>query len=116
MRPRTRGRATSFKRGPQPPREILANKSKLAKANKRKIAFICFHYFFRIGTFQWVTAEKDKKVFSPFGSRLRFCALFSTPALLSRVGCELGPVIGKTIAHRFCFSKEIRACKSRSPP
>jgi hypothetical protein len=30
------------------------------KANKRKQkAFICFHLFFRIGTFQWVTGEKN---------------------------------------------------------
>jgi hypothetical protein len=27
---------------------------------ERKIAFICFHYFFRIGTFQWVTTIQIK--------------------------------------------------------
>jgi hypothetical protein len=36
-----------------------------------KIAFICFLLFLRIGTFQWVTAEGNKK--NP-GSRLRLCA------------------------------------------
>jgi hypothetical protein len=31
------------------------------KENERKIAFICFYLFFGIGTFQWVTANKNKK-------------------------------------------------------
>jgi hypothetical protein len=30
-----------------------------------KIAFICFHEFFGIGAFQWVTGRKNKK-FRPF--------------------------------------------------
>jgi hypothetical protein len=29
--------------------------------NESKIAFICFHLFFRIGTFQSVTGGKNKK-------------------------------------------------------
>jgi hypothetical protein len=35
------------------------------KENERKYAFICFHLFFGIGTFQRVAAEKNKKNF-PF--------------------------------------------------
>jgi hypothetical protein len=31
------------------------------KTNESKMAFIGFHLFFRIGTFQWVTSEKNKK-------------------------------------------------------
>jgi hypothetical protein len=34
------------------------------KTNKSKIAFICFHRLFRIGTFQRVTGEKTKKLLS----------------------------------------------------
>jgi hypothetical protein len=34
------------------------------KGNERKSAFICFHKLFRIGTFQWVTADSNKKIFS----------------------------------------------------
>src|SRR5579871_6875322 len=30
------------------------------KAKSLSFLFICFHLFFRIGTFQWVTAEKNK--------------------------------------------------------
>jgi hypothetical protein len=35
------------------------------KANENKIAFICFHEFFRIGTFQWVTTDSNKKKPTP---------------------------------------------------
>jgi hypothetical protein len=31
------------------------------KGNERKIAFISFHLFFRNGTYQWVTADSNKK-------------------------------------------------------
>jgi hypothetical protein len=34
--------------------------------NESKIAFICFYLFFGIGTFQWVTADKNKKIFCRF--------------------------------------------------
>jgi hypothetical protein len=44
----------------QPQRELPASKSKLMKINESKIAFIYFHLFFGIGTFQRVTAEKNK--------------------------------------------------------
>jgi hypothetical protein len=36
------------------------------KGNKRKKAFISFYLFFRIGTFQWVTADSNKKTLGPF--------------------------------------------------
>jgi hypothetical protein len=39
------------------------------KGNKRKKAFISFYLFFRIGTFQWVTADSNKKTLVLF--RLR---------------------------------------------
>jgi hypothetical protein len=42
-------------------------KRKEMKGNKSKIAFICFHFLLRIGTFQWVTADSNKKIF-PFDS------------------------------------------------
>jgi hypothetical protein len=32
------------------------------KTNERKIAFISFQKLFRIGTFQWVTADSNKKI------------------------------------------------------
>jgi len=34
--------------------------------NESKIAFICFYLFFGIGTFQCVTADKNKKSFAAF--------------------------------------------------
>jgi hypothetical protein len=33
------------------------------KINESKSAFICFHFLFRIGTFQWVMADSNKKIF-----------------------------------------------------
>jgi hypothetical protein len=36
--------------------------------------FICFHLFFLIRTFQWVTGEENKKIRRPLNSRLRLCA------------------------------------------
>jgi hypothetical protein len=42
---------------------------KQKQANESKIAFICFHLFFRIGTFQRVTPEKNKK-FGAVSTRL----------------------------------------------
>jgi hypothetical protein len=46
----------------QPARKLAANKRKKMKENENKIAFICFHKFFRIGTFQGVTADSNKKI------------------------------------------------------
>jgi hypothetical protein len=35
------------------------------QVNESKIAFICFHLLFGIGTFQWVTADSNKKIPDP---------------------------------------------------
>jgi hypothetical protein len=43
-------------------REFPANKRKQMKANERKIAFISFQKLFIIHTFQWVTADSNKKI------------------------------------------------------
>jgi hypothetical protein len=64
------------------------------KGFESTIAFICFHSFFRIRTFQRVTTEKIKK--SPwFGGFLLFAwwvaekTLSSSPALSSRVNASV---------------------------
>jgi hypothetical protein len=44
--------------------QISADKSKQIKTNESKNAFFCFYVFFRIGTFQRVTADSNKKIFS----------------------------------------------------
>jgi hypothetical protein len=46
----------------QPASEFLANKSKLMKGKESKFAFFSFHLFFRIGTFQRVTPDSNKKI------------------------------------------------------
>ena len=46
----------------QPGGEIRANKSKLMKGDESKSPFISFYFFFRIGTFQWVTGDLNKKI------------------------------------------------------
>jgi hypothetical protein len=37
-------------------------KRKEMKANESKIPFISFHFLLRIGTFQWVKADSNKKI------------------------------------------------------
>jgi len=44
--------------------EISANKRKQMKIKESKSTFISFHKFFRIGTFQGVTGDSNKKIFS----------------------------------------------------
>ena len=46
----------------QPLREFNERKWKSTKGNERKTAFISFHFLFRIGTFQWVIGEKNRKI------------------------------------------------------
>src|SRR5208282_4559469 len=41
--------------------QILPSRAKRNQAHPNKIAWICLVLFVRIGTFQWVTAEKIKK-------------------------------------------------------
>jgi hypothetical protein len=38
------------------------------------MAFISFHFLFRIGPFQWVTADSNKKIFPFLNSRIGLCA------------------------------------------
>jgi hypothetical protein len=45
----------------QPVGEFRENKSKKLKGNERRIAFISFRLFFRIGIFQWVMVDSNKK-------------------------------------------------------
>jgi hypothetical protein len=45
-----------------PTAEIRANKRKQTKGNESNFAFISFHFLFRIGAFQWVTADSNKKI------------------------------------------------------
>jgi hypothetical protein len=52
------------------------------QVNEGKIAFICFHLFFRIEPFQRVTSEKNKKI--P-------CCLNSPPGLRSNVSNSTQP-------------------------
>jgi hypothetical protein len=63
----------------QLPGELSASKSKKTKANERKIAFISFHKFFGIGTFQRVMRQKNKKIWIRLNSRLGLCLSRSTP-------------------------------------
>jgi hypothetical protein len=44
------------------------------KGNKRKKAFISFYLFFRIGAFQWVTADSNKKTLGPFPPQRAACS------------------------------------------
>jgi hypothetical protein len=44
---------------------------RMSLAPERKSPFISFHFFFRIGAFQWVTADSNKKTFSFFDSLIR---------------------------------------------
>jgi hypothetical protein len=61
------GLARGQRRRPRynPSASLPENKRKQAKANERKIAFICFHLLFRIWTFQWVTSDSNKKIPPP---------------------------------------------------
>jgi hypothetical protein len=45
--------------------------------NASKLAFISFHFLFRIEPFQWVAREKNKKIASSPGSRGRLWAKIS---------------------------------------
>jgi hypothetical protein len=49
-------------------------KRKETKGNERKKAFISFSLLFRIGAFQWVTLDSNKKITPPLSSLLRLYA------------------------------------------
>jgi hypothetical protein len=87
------------------------------KGNKRKKAFISFYLFFRIGTFQWVTADSNKKLLVLF--RLR-------DVLSARLAQTLFPILfrpppGAAHPNRptetyntiFCFCKENAGLRSQ---
>jgi hypothetical protein len=92
----------------QPKREFLQIKRKQMKTNERKIAFICFHLLFRIGTFQWVTADSNKKILAAIsGCARRSEVSFGDVRLLlvgslSTVGFD--PVIANGIAQISLFA------------
>jgi hypothetical protein len=48
--------------------QASANKRKQMKINVSKIAFFYLRLFFRIGTFQWVTGDSNKKIRPVLGS------------------------------------------------
>jgi hypothetical protein len=56
----------------QPARELAPNKSKQMQVKPRKKAWISLFFLGGIGTFQWVTAEKNKKT-SSAQSRVSGC-------------------------------------------
>jgi hypothetical protein len=58
----------------QPAREFAVSKCKSMKGNESKFAFISFQGFLRIATFQWVTAEKNKKFSRRVNSPRGLCA------------------------------------------
>jgi hypothetical protein len=47
----------------QPERELAPNKTKQIQIKPRKKAWISLDSFGRIGAFQWVTGEKNRKKF-----------------------------------------------------
>jgi hypothetical protein len=53
-------------------------KSKQTQINANKIAFFCLRLFFGIGTFQWVTADSNKKI-SSFSGSMRDASRARTP-------------------------------------
>jgi hypothetical protein len=87
-------------------REFPANKQKQMKTNERKIAFISFQKLFRIGTFQWVTADSNKKIPSAISGCARRSEVNSAAFVLSSpstVGFD--PATANGIARSSLFTK-----------
>jgi hypothetical protein len=61
----------------QPESELGASKKKQTQINTSNFGFFCFYLFlrlfFRIETFQWVTADSNKKISLPLDSPVRLC-------------------------------------------
>jgi hypothetical protein len=80
------------------------------KTNERKIAFICFHLLFRIGTFQWVTADSNKKFPSAIsGCERRFEVNFGDVGFLlvgSLSTAGFDPATANSIARMSIFAKD----------
>jgi hypothetical protein len=64
--------------------------------NESKIAFICFLLFFRIGTFQWVTDDSNKKICACVTLYLKCNNRISLLSSRSRQKRGFDPAIGKT--------------------
>src|SRR5258707_10076212 len=58
----------------QPQGEVCSKKGKQVKGNESKRAFICFHLFFGIGTFQRVMGNSNRKIPLRLNSRQRLWA------------------------------------------
>jgi hypothetical protein len=87
----------------QPEREFRESKGKEMKAKESKLAFFYFLLFFRIGTFQRVTSEKNKKLRVRRNSRPRLWAKrpkhpFRLLLSVARRQPRFNPVIEKIIA------------------
>jgi hypothetical protein len=82
------------------------------KTNERKIAFISFQKLFRIGTFQWVTADSNKKILSAIsGCARRFEVNFDDVRLLlvgSLSTAGFDPATANGIAQISLFAKDMR--------
>jgi hypothetical protein len=80
------------------------------KGNESNFAFICFHEFFRIGTFQRVTQEKEKN-FPPAPRnplRLQTAAKYAPQVLVGPSGALSATefVITGDFSHNFGFAQE----------
>jgi hypothetical protein len=91
--------------------EFRPRKSKLNQGKPRKNAWISSDSFVRIGAFQGVTANPNKKIFSGFDSPLGLCAKCLRRALLSSSGevaasRRLDSVSANTYNTFFCLCQE----------
>jgi hypothetical protein len=74
---------------PQP--GLSANIRKQMKTNESKIAFFYFHLFFRIGNFQRVTADSNKKKSFPLSHRgSNITTSHSSPGVRYWAGAQRG--------------------------
>ncbi len=95
-------------------RQTKASKTKLIQGNPRKKAWISLDSFGRIGTFQWVTANPNKKTFpascSPGNASERPCLL-----CFRRSDASPAPLIrsAENIAHNQVFRKQMWRRDSR---
>jgi hypothetical protein len=82
------------------------------KANERKIAFICFQKLFRIGTFQWITADSNKKIPSAISGCARRSEVNFGDVRLLLVGslstAGFDPATANGIARISLFAKDMR--------
>jgi hypothetical protein len=86
----------------------IQNKSKENQANPNKKAWISLDSFGRIGTFQWVTANPNKKKLFPYHTVAKISQphLVSFSEQASSQGLELHSGREKAIAHISDFRKQ----------